>query len=208
MPPRRDKPAGRAPERDVEQAILDAVEHVLDAQPFERVSVAQLIQAAGVSRGTFYFYFESKYAVLAAVFERILDQVYDVFTGTWLAHDAAAARPALRKALNASYELFLSHGPLLRAIADSWNRQPELEARYRQMISRLIDGAAAQIDRDRAAGIAPPGPDSRALAAAMIWMNERCFYVDSMGWEPAFRSDAKMVDALADVWARTIYGER
>src|SRR3954454_15051091 len=68
MTPRRDRGTtgqGRSPSRDVRRAILDATEELLTTRRFDEIAVADVLAAAGVSRASFYFYFESKHAVLA-----------------------------------------------------------------------------------------------------------------------------------------------
>lgn len=203
---RREQRSAGVRDRVVEQAILDAAERELQDAALHDVSVETIIKRAGVSRATFYFYFTSKYAVLAALFRRVLDDVHEVFTTTWASRAEDAPEQGLDAALGASFALFRRHAPMLRSVADAWQVQAEVGESFRAMISRLIEAAGAQIDRERAAGIAPPGLDSRALAAAMIWMNERCFYVASLSAEPAFGSDEEMVTALVAVWTAAVYG--
>lgn len=47
------------------QAILQAVRELLEERPFAELSVATISNRAGVARSGFYFYFDSKYSVLA-----------------------------------------------------------------------------------------------------------------------------------------------
>ena len=49
------------------QAILAAVRALLEERPFSELSVSTISQRAGVARSGFYFYFESKYSVLAQI---------------------------------------------------------------------------------------------------------------------------------------------
>ena len=76
------------------------------------------------------------------------------------------------------------------------------------MIARLVATAEAKIDRERSAGRAPAGADSHAIAAAMIWMNERCFYLHSLGSGSPWPTDDALIDALAAVWTGAVYGTR
>ncbi len=207
--PRRDLGAGAAGlDTRTEQAILDATESLLASTPLRDLTVAQILAAAGVARATFYMYFGSKQAVLRELFRRMLDEVYDVFTHTWAARDADEPRVALRAALAASYALFERHGPVARAAADHWLVDAEIGAEFRLMMTRLIEASHQQINAERAAvgPAAPAGADPRSLAAALVWMNERCFHVRSLRAEPAFADDDAMLDALSEVWARAVYG--
>lgn len=202
--PRRDLGADAAGlDVSTERAILDATEALLATSPLQDLAVAEILKRAGVARATFYMYFKSKQAVLRELFRRMLDEVYDVFTHSWTARQAGDPYPALRAALGASYLLFERHGPVARAAADHWLRDEEIGAEFRRMITRLID-----VSRDRIAATHADGrhADPAALAAALVWMNERCFHVHSLRAEPAFADDAAMLDALAEVWVRAVYG--
>lgn len=49
------------------QAIVQAVRELLEEKPFAELSVSTISDRAGVARSGFYFYFDSKYAVLAQI---------------------------------------------------------------------------------------------------------------------------------------------
>src|SRR3954452_2719022 len=49
------------------EAILNAVHDLLREKPFSDLSVSTISDRAGVARSGFYFYFDSKYAVLAHI---------------------------------------------------------------------------------------------------------------------------------------------
>ncbi|GAA1350518.1 TetR/AcrR family transcriptional regulator [Saccharothrix algeriensis] len=206
MPPRR---ASRGDLRDgsVEVAIVDAVGRLLADRSIEDVAVSDVLGEAGVSRATFYFYFESKHAVVAALFERVLGEVYAEFERHWLEVDAAAgdAAESLHVALSAVYRVFLAHGPVLRTVARAYPEQPELARAFEGVMDRLIAGAAAKIEADRAAGVAPAGRDAGELASTLVWMNERCFYVHSLRPDRGWSSAEAMTGSLAQVWASAIY---
>ena len=48
-------------------AIIAAVRELLEETPFADLSVSTISDRAGVARSGFYFYFDSKYAVLAQI---------------------------------------------------------------------------------------------------------------------------------------------
>ena len=58
---------------DRRTAILDAATGLLSTHPWEEVTVALLLEAAGISKGGFYHHFTSKDDVLAAVLLRLSD---------------------------------------------------------------------------------------------------------------------------------------
>ncbi|MBX7148768.1 TetR/AcrR family transcriptional regulator [bacterium] len=61
-----------------EQLILNAAIQVFHREGYDKTSVSQIIDEAGVARGTFYLYFKSKKDVLALLLNRLFT---DVITG-------------------------------------------------------------------------------------------------------------------------------
>src|SRR5690242_21057219 len=55
---------------ELRETILAATEDLLDTRQFGDLAVSDILGAAGVSRGTFYFYFDSKHDVLAELVRR------------------------------------------------------------------------------------------------------------------------------------------
>ena len=59
----------------VREALLDAGERLIHERGYNGAGVKEIVDAAGVPKGSFYGYFESKEALLVAVVERYWDDV-------------------------------------------------------------------------------------------------------------------------------------
>jgi hypothetical protein len=70
---------------------------------------------------------------------------------------------------------------------------------------RFVDATAEQIERERAAGLAPPGPPARRLASVLITMNNQAFS-DASLTRPSAKADRELVEVLVTVWLRAVYG--
>lgn len=57
-----------------QQEILNAFQRLIYTEGYENVSVQNILDGAGISKGALYHYFESKQAMLAALLERMLEQ--------------------------------------------------------------------------------------------------------------------------------------
>jgi AcrR family transcriptional regulator len=200
--PRRSRRTPRPP-RDVAGSILDAAEDLLAERPLGEITVADVIQAAGVARGSFYFYFESKEAVVAALLERIIDEVHDASL-PWLDRGDTEPRRALTAAIGGSLALWRRHAPVMRSTVESWQTAPAIRDLWGAVLDRFATESAAQIDKDRAAGLAPEGPPSGTLAWALVAMNERTFYYALVRSEP--EADDELADTLTSIWVSSIYG--
>src|ERR1700751_4629142 len=75
---RSDRPRAHGGDSETERAIFAATEELLAVVPLQDLSVAQIIERAGVPRATFYFYFSSKYAVVTGLLASVMDEIYDV----------------------------------------------------------------------------------------------------------------------------------
>jgi AcrR family transcriptional regulator len=186
--------------------ILGATESLLEQVPLHDLSVAQIIEQAEISRATFYFYFSSKYAVVTGLLARVMDEIYEVMQPFVRRRGNAVAEAPLRESLEAAAGVWSDHRASLRAVMEHWHAVPELRTLWLGVVRRFASGLAADIERERAAGLAPDGPDSRQLAAALIWGTERCFYVAGLGADDDLPTEQEIVEPLLALWLGTIYG--
>jgi TetR/AcrR family transcriptional regulator, ethionamide resistance regulator len=183
-----------------EQAILDTAHRLLGERPFEEIGIDELASGAGISRPTFYFYFKSKTAVVRALLEQITGEAYA--SAEWLSRSDKPPAETIRRSIAAGAELWREHGAVLRAAV----QVPELHGLWEELIAGFIEASADRVRQERRAGVAPEGgPSARALATALIWMNERCFYTASLGIDASLR-ERDLVNTLTAIWLRTVYG--
>ncbi|MCF8607563.1 TetR/AcrR family transcriptional regulator [Gordonia sp. HY442] len=188
-----------------EQAILEGAYEILRTEPLRTVSIDDLAKRAGLSRSSFYFYFESKWQVLSALLSSV---TADVFTASAMMFErppGITPVAAIEHAVSEVIEVWERHGHVLREVGDAAAAEPELQAQWDKILGNFIDAAAAAIDRDRAAGVAIEGPPARSLAAALMWMGERNLGLMSMRSANAIRTD-EMAETVATIWLRTVFG--
>jgi TetR/AcrR family transcriptional regulator, ethionamide resistance regulator len=198
-------PSRRGPSKgDLKQrAILATCERLLDERALGEIAVDELAAGAGISRPSFYFYFESKNAVLRALVERLADEMY-AEAESWLERKDDSPEVTVSRSIGAAAQQWREHGAVLRAAVQTWGSVPELQAFWEDVVRRFVEQSATRIADDREDGAAPAGPDPEALAKALIWMNERCFYTNSLGADPSL-SDDELVPTLTAIWLRSIY---
>jgi AcrR family transcriptional regulator len=197
--PRR--PGGRAgrDEREVREAILDATRRLLDERRFDELSVAEILTAAGVARGSFYFYFASKHQVLAELTRRAVARGQQV-AEPWLA-GSEDPREAVRHGVSEGAKLWRAEAPVLRAIVENWRSDPELTELWLELMGGFTAATAARIAADRASD---PGVDTAALAATLTWLGERLYYLAAIGVAP-FSDEEALVDVLTYIWMSVLY---
>jgi AcrR family transcriptional regulator len=202
-----DRPRPHGGGSDAEAAIFAATEALLEEVPLQDLSVAHILERAGVSRATFYFYFSSKYAVVAGLLARVMDDIYAVMQPFVRRTNASPAEEPLRESLRSAAGVWFAHRALLRGVMENWHAVPELRKLWLDVVNQFAAGLALDIDRERKTGRAPPGVDSRRLGAALIWGTERCFHVAGLGVDDDLASEEEIVEPLLAMWLGAIYGD-
>lgn len=185
--------------------MLEATSTLLESTSLAELSVAQILSAADVGRTSFYEHFSSKDDVVVKLMRSIsaevgaeLEPMFDRGRRT----PEAAFRQGLTNLITSSAR----YAPLLVAVAEEWPAVPELRSIWFRMHGQLTARLAQTIERDRAAGIAPAGADSEALAASLIWTTERAFHVAMTGRHPTLGDQGTLIEPLVQLFVGSIYG--
>jgi AcrR family transcriptional regulator len=189
-----------------EKRLLHEAEALMADRPLSSIGIDEIAQAAGLSRSSFYFYFASREALLRALGERAQAEVF-ASANAWLNRTDEAPADAIVRALTENLAMWRRHGPVLRALHDASHTDAHTDAVRLAIARRFVEATAAQIERERDAGLAPPAPpDARRLAVILTGMNDRAFY-DASRRPAAHQRDDELVQALSTVWLRTVYGQ-
>jgi AcrR family transcriptional regulator len=184
---------------------MAATEQLLKERPLNQLSVADIIDAAGVSRTSFYAYFASKTAVIAECLRQVMDQVM-VAVRPFHTQADGDVEGAIRVSLQQWVEVSRGHGALLRAVSEEWPHDEELRALWFEMLETVTAGTAKVVRGARAAGEAPGGADARALAACLMWGYERVLHVALVGGAPGLADPDAIVAPLAQMMVGGLYG--
>lgn len=180
-----------------------ATADLLAIHQFGDLTVRDILSAARVSRGTFYFYFDSKHDVLAELVKRAVAQGHDA-ASPWLANPADKVT-ALRTGTTSGAQRWMVNAPILRAIVENWRADPRLTALWLEQMQTFTNAAVAQIEADPMAVERLVDVDAFALASSLTWLSERVYYLAAIGIPPFDNQDA-VVDTLVHIWASALYG--
>ncbi len=201
--PRHPRRRGRRPKTYA--AVLEATSRLLDSTSVAELSVAQILDEADVGRTSFYEHFSSKQDVVVKLMRSIGVEVGAEMTSLFHRGDRAADE-AVREGIANLMKAGAGYAPLLAAVAEEWPSNPELRAIWLAVQGEFTDRLAATIDRERAAGSAPAGADSRAVAASLVWTAERAFHVTVTGSHPRLTDPQELIEPLTQLFVGTIYG--
>src|SRR5919197_277684 len=188
------------------QAILAATEDLLYERTFDELRVEDILEAAQISRGSFYLYFESRHAVLAELVRNAFGEV-TASSWPWVDHEPdRPVRETLVHAVEVGRAMWRKHGPVLRAMVESWRSDPVLTDLWFEIMEGFIARTAERIEEARARGQAPAGrADPQVLAGLLAWMGERVHYLATLGY-PRFADEESFMKALAEVWYLAVFG--
>jgi len=170
-----------------ESEIVAAAEALLRERPFRDLTVDEVMQRTDLSRPSFYVYFRDRHDLVLRVFEHVGADLIEL--------SERRRDPSL--ALHALIDVFVEHGPVLRALADAAADNPGVEEAYRALVQRFVDATARHIER-RVGGSLDPGE----IAKALVWMTERYLNL-SLGREPLTPRDT-VAQTLGEIWARVL----
>lgn len=203
---RADRPRRHEGGSPAEQAVFAATERLLVREPLHDLSVAQIMREAGISRATFYFYFSSKYAVVSGLLAQVMDEMFELVQPFVSRPPEMTPEEALETSIAAGIAMWTRHRPAMQAIHESWNSTADLQSLWLEVMERFIMALAERIDRDREAGLTPAGPDSRTLAATLLWSTECCLYISSLGVDASLSDETAMLVPLTTMWKGTLLG--
>ena len=186
---------------EAEAEILAAAQALLRERPFRELTVDEVMRRTGLSRPAFYVYFRDRHDLVLRVVSRLQHELWTMSEG-WYAGGGDGYEQA-RAAVEGIVEVYAKHGPVMRALADAAAHDRGVESAYGCLVQGFVDVTARHIAAEVAAGRVLP-LDAGETAKALIWMNER-YLVSSLGRAP-FTPREKVVETLATVWGRVLYG--
>ena len=173
-----------------QQALLDATVALLgEGMPYAEISIDRIVRRAGLSRPTFYSYFEDKRALVLHL-GQALEEDMSAVAEPWLSF----ADVPLRDTLEGVLAVYIRHRGVVAALTEAATYDPDVGAFWQAFINRFRPGAERRI----AAGypdLSPGGVAARAYA--VVWMIERT--VTGHLARPVV-DDTDLVDQLTWIW--------
>lgn len=187
-----------------ESAILRATRKLLQESSFDDLSVARILEAADVSRATFYFYFASKDDAFVALLGDAAGDIVAEFERLIVA-DPTREPEALAAAITGWLRLEEAPRAIIRNAIHEWPRRPEIRRLYLTGVSQMASVLERVIEEDREKGLAPPGVAASELAAVLLWTIERTL-AGSLAGEAHLEDTEQVTKLLGDLFVSTIYG--
>jgi AcrR family transcriptional regulator len=192
-------------------AFIDAGTRLIQAKGYEQLSIQELLDTLGASKGAFYHYFGSKGDLLEAVVERMADAVET----TW-------AEPMLRPGLSAHERLESvfaltaqwknARKELVLAVLDAWmsDHNAIVRDKLRQLVARRMTALLEAILRQGVADgdftVTDPEATARVIVGLIQSTQERAgeLFVARQDGRVEFAEVERSFDAYRDAFERIV----
>ncbi len=188
--------------RETEREILLAGEQLLREQPLREITVEQIMLRTDLKRPAFYAHFRDRHDLVLRVVAHIGEELFEM-ANRWLVGEQP--EQDIRAALAGVTHVYVTHGPVLRAVVDAAPADARVESAYRALVQSFIDATAEHIRSEQATGSIAAIIDADETARALILLNER-YLIEAFGRDPQ-EDPSRVIAVLAHIWLATLYGD-
>jgi AcrR family transcriptional regulator len=199
-------PTARRSRGDLQrEAIVSAVRQLLQEGSFADLSVSTISERARIARSGFYFYFESKYDVLALILAEATHELEELTQ--YFAPRAPGETPAAfaRRMVGSAATVFAHNDPIMTACNDARN----IDAKIREILDGQIDVVIEQIvsvvDDEIAAGTAHPISGDVPALVRMLGATTAMMLSGDVTFLGADRDRERGVRVLEQLWLNSLW---
>lgn len=197
---RRPQPKRQERREQIERQLLEATDRLMaDGASFTELSVDRLATEAGISRASFYVYFEDKGDLLRRLTGAVFADLADAAATWW---DVAERRDPrdVHAAMTAIVAGYRRHQALLVALNEMSGYDPQVGATYTEILNGIASRVMAVIEQGQRDGSIRPTLPAATTASTLTWMVERTCH-QNLPVRPA-SYDTELADVLTEiVWA-------
>jgi AcrR family transcriptional regulator len=153
------------------QAILQAVRELLEERPFSELSVSTISLRAGVARSGFYFYFDSKYSVLAQIMAEVAEELEELTQFFAPRQPGESPEEFAKRMVGSAAAVYAHNDPVMTACNAARHTDIEIRDILEQQFDVVLRQIVGVVDAEVKAGTAHPISDDlptliRTLAGA------------------------------------------
>jgi AcrR family transcriptional regulator len=191
------------------QAILQAVRDLLQEKPFADLSVSTISVRAGVARSGFYFYFDSKYAVLAhlmAEAARELEELTEYFAPR---QPGESPEQFAKRMVGSAAAVYTHNDPVVTACNAARHTDSEIRAILEQQFEAVLRQIIAIVEAEIDGGTAHPiSDDIPTLVRTLAGTTSLMLTGDPLlvGREGSQGDMERRVRVLEQLWLHALWG--
>jgi AcrR family transcriptional regulator len=199
-------PTARRSRGDLQrEAIVSAVRQLLQEGSFADLSVSTISERARIARSGFYFYFESKYDVLALILAEATHELEELTQ--YFAPRAPGETPAAfaRRMVGSAATVFAHNDPIMTACNDARNTDAKIREILDGQIDVVIEQIVSVVDDEIAAGTAHPISDDVPALVRMLGATTAMMLSGDVTFLGADRDRERGVRVLEQLWLNSLW---
>jgi AcrR family transcriptional regulator len=199
-------PTARRSRGDLQrEAIVSAVRQLLQEGSFADLSVSTISERARIARSGFYFYFESKYDVLALILAEATHELEELTQ--YFAPRAPGETPAAfaRRMVGSAATVFAHNDPIMTACNDARNTDAKIREILDGQIDVVIEQIVSVVDDEIAAGTAHPISDDVPALVRMLGATTAMMLSGDVTFLGADRDRERGVRVLERLWLNSLW---
>ncbi|MEN4474697.1 TetR/AcrR family transcriptional regulator [Mycolicibacterium cosmeticum] len=207
MPSVTRKPQAKRQERrqQIERDLLDATDRLMaDGASFTELSVDRLATEAGISRASFYIYFEDKGHLLRRLATQVFGELAEAAGRWWQVADRRDPSD-VHAAMSGIIASYRRHQPVLVALNEMAGYDAAVRDTYGELLAGITDQVARVITEGQADGSIRRALPVAATASSLTWMVERSCHQNLPSQPPSY--DAELATALTEIVWGALYLE-
>jgi AcrR family transcriptional regulator len=201
-------PEAHALRRD---AFVDAAQRLIQSKGYEQMSVQDVLDELGSSRGALYHYFDSKTALLEAVVERMVDVVTEALEPI-VANPSLPAARKLQRVFAGISDWKMDRRELLEGFMTVWlsDENVLVRERFRRHVTARLTPLLARILRqgkaEGAFSIGSPDDTAAIIVSLVVGGNEMAsqLYVARRAGSVSFEEVERRIAALGEAFERLV----
>jgi AcrR family transcriptional regulator len=157
--PEPGEPAVRRRGDKNRQAIMQAVRELLQERPFAELSVSTISLRAGVARSGFYFYFDSKYSVLAQILAEAAEELEELTQYFAPRQPGESPEQFAKRMVGSAAAVYAHNDPVMVACNVARHTDVEIRDILDQQFEVLLRQIVGVVEAEMKAGTAHPITD-------------------------------------------------
>jgi AcrR family transcriptional regulator len=203
--PEPGEPARRRGDKH-RQAIMQAVRELLEEKPFAELSVSTISQRAGVARSGFYFYFDSKYAVLAQIMAEAAEELEELTQYFAPRGPGESPEQFAKRMVRSAAAVYAHNDPVMTACNAARNTDAEIRDILEQQFEVVLRQISAVVEAELKAGTAQPiSDDIPALVRMLAGTTSLILTGDQLVTGPDDDVERR-VRVLEQLWLHSLWG--
>ncbi len=178
--------------------ILDVAAEVFGRKGYHQATIGDVIEAAGIARGTFYLYFDSKAAIFRELLDRLMKELRGAVSGVSVGEGALPVRTQVLSIIGRLVQTVGGNRSLVTVLLrEPVGLDPDIDRKLGQFYGELRAFISSALEAGQALGIVR-AIDPALAAACVLGSIKHTLETHFIGADPSTVGERELTRALVD----------